>query len=150
MGELFVEAFRARWTDMDFQHMRSGAFLECAEETRVRFLSEHGWPMARFLEASIAPVALEDKLTYRHELRLLDAFRVDLAVAAITPDARWMKVRSRFVRDLGDVHVATVETVLVCHDVQTRKPVVPPGALASVWLGAARTPDFEAWPEKAD
>jgi acyl-CoA thioesterase FadM len=39
MTKPFIEKFRARWADMDFnQHMRNAAYLGCAEETRVRYL----------------------------------------------------------------------------------------------------------------
>lgn len=104
--------------------------------------------MPRSVEVGVGPVVVEDKLTYKHELRLLEPFRVDLTVAAMTADARRVKIRNRFVRDNGDLLVATVESVAVWLDLTARTVVVPPDALASVWLGAPRANDFEAWREK--
>ncbi|MND04333.1 hypothetical protein D3C83_245540 [compost metagenome] len=67
----------------------------------------------------------------------------------MTADARRVKIRNRFVRDNGDLLVASVESVVVWLDLRARKPIVPPEALASVWRAAPRASDFEAWPEKA-
>lgn len=149
MNEPFVEEFRARWADMDFnQHMRNAAFLGCAEETRMRFLESSGWTMARFQESRIGPVVLEDRLSYKRELRLLEPFRVDLALAAGTEDARRLKVRNRFMRSADNELCAIVESVVLWFDLDARKPVTPPEHLAKAWLGLARAEDFEFWPSK--
>lgn len=145
MTPSFVESYRARWSDMDFnQHMRNAAFLGCAEETRMRFLDANGWSMARFAQENIGPVVLEDRLTYKAELRLLEPFLVDLAVVATTSDARRMKVRNTFRKDDGSV-AAVVESVVLWFDLVARKPVSPPDALRDIWLACARTDDFAAW-----
>jgi acyl-CoA thioester hydrolase len=146
MGEPYVERFRARWADMDFnQHMRNAAFLGCSEDTRMRFLESHGWSMAEFQKRRLGPVVLEDRLVYKKELRLLEPFRVDLAVAAITEDGRRMKVRNRFFRDADDVLCAVVDSVVLWFDLAERKPVAPPPELRAVWLDMVRTDDFEKW-----
>jgi len=145
MTARFVESYRARWADMDYnQHMRNAAFLGCSEETRMRFLDANGWTMVRFTEARIGPVVLEDKLAYKAELSLLEPFRVDLAVAAITPDARRMKVRNTFTKEDGSL-AAIVESVVLWFDLVARKPVPPPEALRELWLACARTDDFSSW-----
>jgi acyl-CoA thioesterase FadM len=96
----------------------------------------------------IGPVVLEDRLVYRKELVLLETFEVGLAVAALTRDARRMKLRNAFRRDRDGAHVATVESVVIWLDLEARRPVVPPRELAAPWLTLARTPDFE-WFEDA-
>lgn len=131
---------------MDFnQHMKNAAFLGCAEETRMRYLESRGWTMQRFQEAQLGPVVLEDKLNYRHELRLLEPFSVDLAVAAATADGRRMKVRNRFIRDSDAAVCAVVESVVVWFDIRARALVQPPDHLRDAFLQGARTDDFEAW-----
>lgn len=145
MTATFHEEFRARWPDMDFnQHMRNAAFLGCAEDTRMRFLDVNGWPMAKFREAHLGPVVVEDKLVYKREIALLEPFRVDLAVGAITADGRRMRVRNTVTKADGTV-AAIVESVILWFDLAARKPVAPPDALRDLWLGCARTQDFEAW-----
>jgi acyl-CoA thioester hydrolase len=149
VSEPYAESFRARWADMDFnQHMRNAAFLGYGEETRMRYLDSNGWTMDRFQKARLGPVVLEDKLTYKHELHLLERFRVDLAVAAITEDGRRMKLRNRFFRESDNALCAVVESVVLWFDLDARKPVPPPEELRGLWLNLGRTEDFESWPAK--
>jgi acyl-CoA thioester hydrolase len=146
MSDPFVERYRARWADMDFnQHMRNAAYLGCSEETRMRYLDAGGWTMQEFAKRRIGPVVLEDKLTYKKELALLEPFRVDLSLAAITDDARRMKVRNRFFREADDALCAVVDSVVMWFDLVERKPVVPPDALRDLWLALPRTDDFERY-----
>ena len=143
-AEPFVQEYRARWVDMDFnQHMRNAAFLGCAEETRIRFLDAHDFTAGELARRQIGPVVLEDRLIYRRELRLLERFRVDLAIAAITADARKMRVRNRFFLAADGTEVAAVDSFVLWFDIAARKAITPPGDLASLWLALARTDDFE-------
>jgi acyl-CoA thioester hydrolase len=135
----------ARWPDMDFnQHMRNAAFLGASEDCRMRFLSDRGFTMAEFLRRRLGPVVLEDRLVYKKELKLLEPFRVDLELAAITRDGRRMKVRNSFFRDPDGAHAATVESVVIWLDLAERKPVAPPDDLKAAWLSLRRSEDF-AW-----
>ena len=88
---------------------------------------------------------VEDRLVYKKELQLLESFRVELALAPITPDARRMKVRNSFYRE-SDALVSVVESVVIWFDLKARKPVAPPDDLKAAWLTLARTDDF-AWYE---
>jgi acyl-CoA thioester hydrolase len=143
MPELYIARFNARWADMDFnQHLRNAAFLGYAEDTRIQFMTAHGFPAHELTRLQMGPVVLEDRLQYKRELKLLEAFRVDLAVAAITDDGRRMKVRNRFFREADEVLCATVESVVLWFDLAARAPTPPPEALARLWLEAARTDDF--------
>ena len=128
---------------MDFnQHMRNAAFLGCSEEARMGFLEAHGWTMAEFVKRRLGPVVLEDRLVYRKELQLLEPFRVDLALAAITEDGRRMRLRNRFLRASDGALCAVVESVILWLDLDARRPVAPPADLRDLWLGLARTEDF--------
>jgi len=143
MAESYVQEYRARWTDMDFnQHMRNAAYLGVAEETRMRFLESQGWSMEEFMRRQIGPVVLEDRLTYKKELRLLEPFRVDLAMVRMTSDARKFQLRNRLLRASDGALCATVESFGLWFDIAQRKPVVPPPDLARIWLAMPRTEDF--------
>lgn len=145
----FSHAFRARWVDMDYnQHMRNAAYLGCAEETRVLFLEASGWTVADFKATQLGPVVLEDRVLYKKELFLLDAFRVDLQVAAATEDFSRFKVRNRFFRESDQALAAVVESSVVIFDLVARRPVPPPEKLGAVWRAAERADDFETWPTK--
>ena len=132
---------------MDFnQHMRNAAYLGVAEETRLRFLEDAGFPMAELYRRRLGPVVVEDVLTYKMELRLLEPFRVDMATSAISPDARKMKVRNRFFRSSDGALCATVETLILWFDLEARRTIVPPPEMGQLWLGLARTEDFVMLP----
>jgi acyl-CoA thioester hydrolase len=131
---------------MDFnQHMRNAAYLGCAEETRMRYFESNGWTMNYFRELQFGPVVLEDKLTYRRELRLLEPFHVDITMAALTPDGRKMKVRNQFFRDEDGELCASVDSVCLWLDLKERKPRIPPPELAALLSQLDRTADFEPW-----
>ena len=132
---------------MDFnQHMRNAAYLGVAEETRLRFVEDAGWTMAELYRRRLGPVVVEDILTYKKELRLLEPFRVDMAMAAATPDARKMKVRQRFLRSSDGALCATVESFILWFDLEARRTVAPPPELGQLWLDLARTEDFLMFP----
>jgi acyl-CoA thioester hydrolase len=134
----------ARWPDMDFnQHMRNAAYLGASEDCRMRFLADRGFSMGELQRRQLGPVVLEDRLTYKQELKLLEPYRVQLALAAITRDARRMKLRNTFVRDADEALVAVVESVVLWLDLGARRPVVPPEELQAAWFGLARTDDFQ-------
>jgi acyl-CoA thioester hydrolase len=139
----------ARWSDMDFnQHMRNAAYLGASEDCRMRFLAERGFAAGELARRRIGPVVLEDRLVYKKELALLEGFRVDLEMAALTRDARRMKIRNTFHRDRDGALAAIVESVVLWLDLDSRRPVAPPEELAAVWLGLARAADFAWYEEK--
>ena len=147
LGLPFSISLFARWPDMDFnQHMRNAAYLGASEDCRMRFLAERGFTMHEFRSRMLGPVVVEDRLVYKKELQLLESFRVELALAAITPDARRMKVRNSFYRESDAALVSVVESVVIWFDLKARKPVAPPDDLKAAWLTLARTDDF-AWYE---
>jgi acyl-CoA thioester hydrolase len=140
----------ARWPDMDFnQHMRNAAYLGASEDCRMCFLAEHGFTMEEFRRRKIGPVVLEDRLVYKKELQLLDGFRVELALAAITRDGRRMRVRNSFYRDADGALAAVVESVVMWLDLAARKPIAPPEELKAAWFSLERTSDFEWFEERA-
>ena len=144
-----IELF-ARWPDMDFnQHMRNAAYLGASEDTRMQFLASHGFTMDEFRARNFGPVVLEDRIVYKKELRLLERFRVELTLAAMTQDARRMKVRNTFYRQTDSALVAVVESVVMWLDLSSRRPLVPPEDLRAAWHALARADDFEWYQPRA-
>jgi len=145
MGTPFRHQYQAQWRDMDFnQHMANSAFLDYAGNTRTLFSAANGFTVARFAELQFGPVILEDRLTYKQEIMLLESFTVDVQLAAATRDGRRFKIRNRFHKD-GDTLCAVVDSVGLWLDLAARKPIVPPDDLRDAWLSAERTEDFEDW-----
>jgi len=142
-AQVFSISLFARWSDMDFnQHMRNAAYLGVSEDCRLRLLAERGYTIDELRKRRIGPMVLEDRIVYKKELALLDGFRVELALAAITADGRRMKVRNTFLRESDDALVAVVESVVLWFDLTARKPVAPPEDLRAAWLALARADDF--------
>jgi acyl-CoA thioester hydrolase len=145
----FSIALFARWSDMDFnQHMRNAAYLGASEDCRMRFLADRGYTIDELRRRRIGPVVIEDRLVYKKELALLDGFRVELALAAITRDGRRMKLRNTIQRDRDGSLAAVVESVVLWFDLEARRPVAPPEELKDAWLSLARTGDFEWYEER--
>ena len=69
----FLQEYRARWSDMDFnQHMRNAAYLSASEDRRMSFLADRGFPVDELRKPAIGPVVVGDRLAYKNELRLLE------------------------------------------------------------------------------
>jgi len=135
----------AGWPDMDFnQHMRNAAYLGASENCRMQFLAQRGFTVDEFRKRMLGPVVLEDRLVYKKELKLLEEFRVELALAAMTPDGRRMRLRNTIRRTRDGELAAVVESVVMWFDLNSRKPVEPFEELKAAWFGLARTEDF-AW-----
>jgi acyl-CoA thioester hydrolase len=144
MSVPFTQEYRALWRDMDFnQHMANAAFLDYAANTRFLFLESEGITAASFTERQIGPVVLEDHVTYRREIRLLEAFTVDHHCIASTDDGHRFKLRNRF--STADGLCAVVESVGVWFDLAARKTVVPPDDLRAAFSDTARDDDFVQW-----
>jgi acyl-CoA thioester hydrolase len=147
VADPFSLSLFVRWLDLDFnQHMRNAAYLGASEDCRMHFLAAQGFGLDRLRERNIGPVVVEDRLTYKKELRLLEPFRVELALAGITSDARRMKVRNSFYRAADNAPVAQVESVVLWFDLATRKPTTPPDDLKAAWLSLTHTDDFSPLP----
>ena len=144
MSAAFSHEYRAQWRDMDFnQHMANAAFLDYASNTRILFFDSVGFTAARFAAERLGPVIVEDRLSYRREIRMLDAFTVDFETVAASADGRRFKVRNRFLS--ADGLCATVDSVGLWFDLAERRPVVPPDDLRDALSRLARSEDFEEW-----
>ncbi len=141
--DVFSLRLFARWPDMDFnQHMRNAAYLGAAEDCRMAFLAARGFTMDTFRALGFGPVVVEDKLTYKKELRLLEPFEVRIELAGSTRDARKMRVRNTIVRESDKAVCAVVESAVLWLDLASRKPRVPPEDLQREWLAMARSAEF--------
>ncbi|ONI84973.1 hypothetical protein ALI22I_31450 [Saccharothrix sp. ALI-22-I] len=68
----FTTTTHVRWPDVDQNgHMRTTAYLDAAEDNRMRYFASAGFPIAEFAARRIGPVSHGDDLRYRAELRLL-------------------------------------------------------------------------------
>jgi acyl-CoA thioester hydrolase len=145
VSDEFRAEYHAQWGDMDFnQHMANSRFLDYASDARMLFLESVGLSMDALTALRIGPVTLEDHLTYRREIRMLQRFTVDYHVVACTPDWRRFRIRNA-VTTAEHGLCATVEARAIWVDLDERRPVRPPQEVRDAMAHLPRSDDFEAW-----
>ena len=145
MTDVFSCEYQSQWADMDFnQHMANSAYLDYASNTRMMFLESQGVTVSSLMERQIGPVTIEDTITYRREIRMLETFTVDYRVVGHRPDYRRARIRNVLSTDAGPC--ATVETTVVWVDLAERRPIRPPADICAAFAALARTDDYELWP----
>ncbi len=91
MADPFEVAIHARWPDMDQNgHMRTVAYLEVAEDSRMQYLASRGYSMGSFVKHRIGPVVSRDELQYRAELRADGR-----TAATVTSTIEWLDLAER-------------------------------------------------------
>ena len=143
---MFEKQLIAGWGDMDFNsHMRNTAFLDKSADVRMMFFAEHGFPMEEFVRLQIGPVVRKDEIEYFREIRLLEAFRVTLALAGLSEDGSRFLLRNEFWR-AGEQLAATVTSAGGWLNLSVRKLVAPPDGLLTALRSLPETVDYRALP----
>jgi acyl-CoA thioester hydrolase len=144
MTEVYAVSMHARWPDMDFNgHMGATAYLDHAEDCRMRYFEEHGFSMGEFARLRIGPVVRDDSLQYRRELRLNQRARLSLELAGLSPDASRFRLRNTFHSEESGELVASVSSTVGWLDLDQRRLCVPPAELATLLSKLSHVNDFE-------
>ncbi len=129
---------QARWSDMDpNSHMKNTAFLDYAADSRMGFFKSNGFPMARFAQLRMGPMALEDRLTYKREIHLYEPFTVELLLGETSADGSRFSLVNLFWKEDG-ILAARMETRGAWLDQKARKITAPPGDLREIMAGLPR------------
>jgi len=143
---VFEKQLIAGWGDMDFNsHMRNTAFLDKSADVRMMFFAEHGFPMEEFVRLQIGPVVRKDEIEYFREIRLLETFRVTLALAGLSEDGSRFLLRNEFWR-AGEQLSARVTSAGGWLDLSRRKLATPPQDLLTALRSLPRTSDHQVLP----
>lgn len=139
----YEKTFTVRWADCDVNgHMRNTSYSEYAIDTRVAFLSDHGFPFSRFVESGIGPVILHECIDYLREVGLGETITVDLAVLGLSPDG----ARFRFGHDLWLPSRKKAARIVLeggWMDMKLRKLRIPPRDVIRIMEHAPRGEPFE-------
>lgn len=136
------KTFYAGWADMDYNaHMGNTAYLDKVVDARVLMLAERGFPLEEFARLRIAVVIMKDEIEYRREIKWMEEFSIDFALAGLAPDGSRFRVRNRILRHDGELS-ATVTSTGGFMDRSTRKLIVPPEAVAAAYRSLPRTDDY--------
>lgn len=142
----FTTTTHVRWPDVDQNgHMRTTAYLDVAEDNRVRYFASGGFSAADFAALRLGPVSHGDDLRYRAELRLLDPVTVELRLSGLAPDGARFRLHNRVVRADGRT-AATITTTGGWLDLDARRLTTPPAELLAVLTDLERTKDFATLP----
>jgi len=138
----FEKSFEVNWASLDsIGHMANTAYLDVCVDCRFAYFESQGFPPAEFFRNRVGPVVRRDEVEYFRELRMLQRFTVSLSLAGVSPDASRFRLRNEIRREDGEV-AARVTSQGGWLDLDKRRLVVPPEALARAVLALERTDDF--------
>jgi acyl-CoA thioester hydrolase len=143
---MYEKQLLAGWGDMDLNsHMRNTAYLDKSADVRMRYFSEHGFPMGQFVRLKLGPVIQKDELEYFREVQLLDDLKVTLALAGLSEDgSRWL-MRNEFFRPDGKL-AARVTSAGGWLDLSARRLAAAPSELLQILRELPRTGGFQQLP----
>ena len=145
----FTASIHVRWPDTDQNgHMRTVAYLEAAEDSRMQYFARQGVTMDTFLAQRVGPVVFSDHIAYRAEMHLLERATVRLELAGLSPDGARFTMRNTIVREDGKT-AATIDSQIGWLDLDARRLRVPPDELRTRLESLARTEDFVELPPLA-
>ncbi len=146
MANLFEKTFHARWGDMDFNaHMCNTAYLDAAADVRMLYFESCGFSMRRFEELRLGAVVMKDEIEYFKEIRLLEAYRVNLMLAGLSADGSRFKLRNEVYRADGK-RAAVVTSWGGWFDQSKRALVAPPTELFEALTAITKSTDFAELP----
>jgi acyl-CoA thioester hydrolase len=141
--DLFTRTFHVGWAHLDSNsHMANTAYLDVCVDVRFMFFASKGFSPKDFERLRFGPVVQRDEIEYFRELRLLEPFTVNLALAGMSDDGSRFRIRNEFFREDGK-SAARVTTQGGWLNLELRKLTAPPPELVDVFSTLARTEDFQ-------
>lgn len=142
----YVHKLTASWADMDYNaHMANTAYLNRAVDARMAFFTANGLPLAELMRLRVSWVMMKDEIEYRREIMWMEEFSITVALVGLAPDCSRFKIRNEFFRADGQL-AAKVTSTGGFLNLDTRKLVIPPTELLSIYESMPRTDDFETMP----
>lgn len=146
MAETFTQRFQVRWGEIDFLgHMKNTAYLDLCPDVRMLYFESRGFSVKDFDRLRVGPVVRRDQVEYFRELRLLEPFNVDVALAGLSPDGSRFALRNSFTREDGQL-AARVTSEGGWLDLEARRLRLPPPGLLEALEALARAEDFQELP----
>ncbi|HEX5002105.1 MAG TPA: acyl-CoA thioesterase [Bacteroidia bacterium] len=139
----YSQSYRIRWADLDPNvHMRHSAYNDYAAQTRLQFLTEHGFGMGWFKKHDVYPVLFREETVFLKEFGGSELVTVDVWLQRINTDAtRWTMVNCFLKEDGMQAAKLTVDGSWI--SLTTRKLKPPPGELIQLMNTIDKTADFE-------
>jgi len=139
----FERTFHVAWAHLDANgHMANVAFLDVAVDVRFMYFESRGFPPSQWAKLRVGPVVRRDEVDYHRELRMLQPFTVNILLAGLAEDASRFRIRNEFRRDDGELAARITSTGGIL-DLDARKLISPPPALAEAFRALDHSDDFE-------
>ena len=140
---MFERTFNVSWAHLDANaHMANTAYLDVCVDIRMMYFAGQGFAASEFARLRLGPVVRRDEVDYFRELHLLDPIRVTFTIAGISDDASRFRLRNEIYREDGQM-AARVTSLGGWFDLEARKLIAPPEALAAALRSLDRADDFE-------
>jgi len=139
----YSQSYRIRWADLDPNvHMRHSAYYDYAAQTRLHFLTEHGFGMEWFKKHDVYPILFREETVFLREFGGSELLTVDVWLQKINADAtRWTMVNCFLKEDGTKAAKLTVDGSWI--SLSTRKLTQPPTDLIQLMSAVDKTADFE-------
>jgi acyl-CoA thioester hydrolase len=138
----YTKVFEVRWADLDANfHMRNTAYLEYAEQVRINYFNENGFPTRRFKELGFGPVLFSERVEYMKEIGPDQKININCRMGGLSADGRKWRFYHQVFRDDGK-EAARVTGEGAWLDISARKLRVPPEELLRILNSIDRTDDF--------
>ena len=139
----FEKTFHVAWAHLDANgHMANTAYLDISVDVRMMYFASQGFPASEFARLRIGPVVRRDEVDYYREMHLLEPMRVNFTLAGLSDDASRFRIRNEIYREDGQL-AARLTSLGGWFDLNVRKLVAPPEALANAIRALDKTDDFE-------
>jgi acyl-CoA thioester hydrolase len=141
MDDAFSMPMHVRWADLDPNgHVRHSVYYDWGAMVRLSYLERHGVGVAWMARNGIGPVLFREEAKFLRELRFGDELRMDLQIAAASPDGRKWRMRHRLYR--GADLAASLEIDGAWLDLRARKVTIPPPEMVRAFDQASRSDDY--------
>ncbi len=139
----YTKSFEIRWTDIDAnRHVTSVAYAIYVVETRLAYMTEHGFNQQKLQELDIGPVVLHEEYFYLKEVNPDDKIKVSLELKGMTQDKRFYKFLQTVENSKNEKCVSCLCTFCWL-DLKTRKVCIPPADLLSLFERLPPTHDYK-------
>ena|SRR5688572_25782173 len=130
---MYTKNFVIRWADLDANiHMRHSAYNDYAAQTRLLFMSEHGFGMEWFKKHNVFPILFREETVFLKEIHGNENILIDAVLVKMSDDGSRWSIMNRFYKEDGTLAARlTVDGAWM--DLIARKLKVPPASLMELF-----------------
>jgi len=130
---MYTKNYTIRWADLDANiHMRHSAYNDYAAQTRLLFMSEHGFGMEWFKEHNVFPILFREETVFLKEIHGNENITIDAVLISMKEDGSRWTIANRFYKSDG-VLAAKLTVDGAWMDIVKRKLKVPPPELLELF-----------------